>query len=245
MINRINYLAILLACFSFALLNTSIINSASAEQEDTKEQQTSPDKIYGKVTDTVDVPGYTYAEVDTGKEKVWAAGPTTQLKIGDMIAFSTDMPMENYRSTSLERDFPLIYFSGGFITDEDAPTSEAAATAAPHAQIKQEQISKPVKEFKKVEGGNTIAEIYSNKLNLSEKTIRVRGQVTKFTAEVMGKNWIHIMDSSTLDDLTVTTDKTVAIDDIVVVEGELELDKDYGYGYVYSVILEDAKITKD
>jgi hypothetical protein len=61
----------------------------------------------------------------------------------------------------------------------------------------------------------------------------------------MGKNWLHIRDSSTLDDLTVITKSTVVIDDVVIVEGKLELNKDYGYGYVYPVILEDAKITKN
>ena len=246
--HRTNYLALLLACASFGLLNTSIINSASAGQQDTKEQQASSGKIYGKVTESIDSAGYTYAEVDTGKEKVWAAAPTTQLKIGDMISFSSGMPMENYHSTSLDRDFPVIYFAGNFntdsITDKETPTSEAQATAAPHAQIKQ-AVSKPVKEIKKVEDGNTIAEVYADKANLSGKTIRVRGQVTKFTPEIMGKNWIHIADNSTLDDLTVTIDKKVAVDDIVVVEGELLLDKDYGYGYVYPVILEDAKITNE
>ena len=58
----------------------------------------------------------------------------------------------------------------------------------------------------------------------------------------MGKNWIHIRDSSTQDDLSITTDSTVAINDIVVLEGKLELDKNYGYGYVYPLIMEGAKI---
>ena len=159
MIHRINYFVILLVCFSFVLLNAGIINAASAEQENTnEEEQIASDRIYGKVTDTIDVTGYTYAEVDTGKEKIWAAGLITPLKIGDMIGFSTKMPMENYHSTSLERDFPIIYFAGRFITDEKAPTREAAATAEPHAQIKQEQVSNPVKGINKVEGGNTIAD---------------------------------------------------------------------------------------
>ena len=95
-----------------------------------------------------------------------------------------------------------------------------------------------------MKGGNTIAEIYARKQKLKGKTVRVRGQVTKFTAEVMGKNWLHIRDSSTLDDLTVTTDNTVAIDDVVILEGKLVLDKDYGYGYFYPLIMEDARIAK-
>lgn len=243
--HRTNSIIILLACFSFSLLNAGIINSAYAEQKNTKEkQQTTSNRIHGKVTDIIEASGYTYAEVDTGKNKVWAAGPVTPLKIGDMVAFSTGMPMKNFHSKSMKRDFPIIYFVNSFITDKATPTGKAAATASPHSQIKQKQAAKPVKGIKKVKGGNTIAEIHARKQKLNGKTLRVRGQVSKFTAEVMGKNWVHIRDSSTLDDLTVTTDSTVEIDDVVIIEGKLELDKDYGYGYVYSVIMEDAKITK-
>ena len=72
----------------------------------------------------------------------------------------------------------------------------------------------------------------------------MRGQVTKYNAKIMGKNWLHIKDSSTAKDLTVTTKAKAAIGDVVVIEGKLELNKDYGYGYVYPVILEDASIIK-
>jgi len=256
--HRIIYSVILLVCFTFVLLMTGVINSPFSEQKDTKEeqqiaeqkkteevQQITINRIHGTVTEVIDVTGYTYVEVDTGKKKVWAAGPVTPLKIGDTIAFLTKMPMVNFHSKSMQRDFPIIYFVGRFITDAETPTSEAAAIAAPHAQINQEQMAEPAKEINKVESGNTIAEIYTQKNDLKGKTIRVRGQVTKFTAEIMGKNWLHIRDSSTPDDLTVTTDGTAAINDIVIVEGKLELDKDYGYGYKYPIILEDAKLTKE
>lgn len=239
MTHRTKSIVILLASFSFTLTNAGIVNSAYAEQKDAKEnQQTTSNRIHGKVTDIIKAAGYTYAEVDTGKQKVWAAGPVTPLKTGDMIAFSTRMPMKNFHSKSMKRDFPIIYFVARFITDK------AAATALPHNQIKKKQGSKPVKGINKVKGGNTIAEIYARKQKLKGKIIRVRGQVTKFTAGVMGKNWLHIRDSSTLDDLTVTTDSTVAIDDVVILEGTLVLDKDYGYGYFYPVIMEDVRITK-
>jgi hypothetical protein len=267
--HRIIYSVILLVCFTFVLLMTGVINSPFSEQKDTKEeqqiaeqkntkeeqvveqknikeqQQVASNRIHGKVTEVIDVTGYTYVEVDTGKKKVWAAGPVTPLKIGDTIAFITKMPMVNFYSKSMQRDFPIIYFVGRFITDAETPANKAAAIAAPHAQINQEQMAEPAKEINKVESGNTIAEIYTQKNDLKGKTIRVRGQVTKFTAEIMGKNWLHIRDSSTPDDLTVTTDGTAAINDIVIIEGKLELDKDYGYGYKYPIILEDAKLTKE
>jgi hypothetical protein len=61
----------------------------------------------------------------------------------------------------------------------------------------------------------------------------------------MGRNWLHIRDSSTLDDLTITTANTAAINTVVVVEGKLTLDKDFGYGYVYPLIVEDASVKKE
>jgi len=255
--SRCNPSVIFLFCFSLVLLYTGSFNSAYAYPEKivTEQQQNTTNRIYGKVTETFDVSGYTYAEVDDGKKKVWAAGPVTQLKPGDMIAFSSDMPMQNYRSKSMERDFSIIYFVERFISDKQMPSTTAGATtvdtaiddatAAPHDFLKKGQAAKLVKEIKKAEGGNTIAEIHKQKQQLNGKTIRVRGLVTKVTNQVMGKNWLHVRDSSTLEDLTITTMGTAAIDDVVVIEGRLELDKDFGYGYVYPVIVEDASVVKE
>lgn len=245
MIRRTNFSIILLACFSLSLLNAGLVNAVYAAENSTKEaQQNDPQKIYGKVTDVIDVAGYTYAEVDTGKEKVWVAGPPTALKNGDMISFSSRMPMQNFHSKTIGRDFPLIYFINNYITDKESSTT-ASTTASAHSQLKQQQTVKPIKGINKVEGGKTIADIYNDKSKLNGKTIRVRGQVTKFTPNIKGKNWLHIRDSSTLDDLTVTSQDTVAVGDIVISEGKLELDKDYNYGYFYPVILEGATVTKE
>ena len=246
MLHRTGTLAALLACVSFTLLNTGTINRAYADQNNTDEiQQQAPNKIYGKVTDIIEAAGYTYAEVDTGKEKVWAAASTTPLNIGDMIAFTTEMPMKNFHSNSMKRDFPIIYFVNRFITDSGSLTGTATETASPRGKINPAPAAKAVEGIHKVEGGNTIAEVYTDKQKLNGKAIRVRGQVTRFTANVMDKNWLHIRDSSSLDDLTITTDSTAAIDAVVVVEGILALDKDFGYGYVYPLIVEDASVTKE
>ena len=249
MMSRTNFSIILLACFSLSLFNAGLINTVYAAQNNTKEdQQNDPQKISGKVTEVIDIAGYTYAEVDTGKEKVWAAGPVTPLKTGDMISFSTKMPMQNFHSNALGRDFSVIYFINRYITGKDAsatPSVATSKTASPHGEINPQQEIKPIKGINKVEGGNTIAEIYSDKKNLSGKKIRVRGQVTKFSANIMGKNWLHIRDSSSLDDLTVITKDSTVVGDVVITEGKLELDKDYNYGYFYPVILEDATITKE
>ena len=246
MLHRTGALVALFACSSLVLFNTGINNHAYASQSYTGEkQQQASNKIYGKVTDTVEAAGYTYAEVDTGKEKVWAAASTTPLKIGDMVSFTTEMPMKNFHSNSLKRDFPIIYFVSRFMTEETGLAGASPDMASPHGNIKPTPEAKPVEGINKVKGGNTIAEIHADKQALNGKAIRVRGQVTKFTANVMGKNWLHIRDSSTLDDLTITTSNTSAVDAVVIIEGKLALDKDFGYGYVYPLIVEDASVTKE
>ena len=246
MLHRAGILVTLLVGSSFSLLNTDIISIAYASQGGTEEiQQQASGKIHGKVTDVLEAAGYTYAEVDTGKEKVWAAATTTPLKVGDMVAFTTEMPMQDFHSSAMNRDFPMIYFVNRFITDDASQANAGTVMASPHGAIKSTSITTAIQGINKVEGGNTIAEIHADKQKLNGKTIRVRGQVTKYNANIMGRNWLHIRDSSTLDDLTITTANTAAINAIVVVEGKLTLDKDFGYGYVYPLIVEDASVKKE
>ena len=232
---RSNYLIILMACLSLGILNMSVINSAYAQQK------INSNEIQGKVSEIINVTSYTYAEVDTGTAKVWAAGPTTALKIGDTVSFSTAMPMKDFYSESMERNFSLIYFISQFTTNTDIGIS----SLKPPADVNAKQIRQSLKGIERVDGGKNIAEIHSEKDKLNGKTILVRGQVTRFATEIMGKNWLHIQDNSSFDDLTVTTDNTVAIGDVVIIEGKLELDKDFDYGYVYPVIVQNAKVTKE
>src|SRR4029079_3040546 len=101
----------------------------------------------------------------------------------------------------------------------------------------------------KAEGGKTVAEAYADRNTLSDKNGSVRGKVVKFLPGIMGRNWLHVRHGSgTADrkdnDLTVTTDETAAIGDVVVVKGTVKIDQDFGAGYAYPVLIEKAKISK-
>jgi len=90
----------------------------------------------------------------------------------------------------------------------------------------------------------TIAKLVSDKKSYEGKTIKVRGQVTKFNSGIMGKNWVHIQDGSESQgsfDLTITTDVTASPGETVTFEGKIILDKDFGYGYFYKILMEDGK----
>jgi len=93
-----------------------------------------------------------------------------------------------------------------------------------------------------------VEDLYSQKSDLGGKTVTIKGKVVKFTAGIMGKNWIHLQDGSGApgtNDITVTTDGFAEVDNSVTVTGVLSTDKDFGYGYKYSVIIEDAKVSID
>lgn len=246
---RIGIVFLLFACASFTLCNMVMIGSAHAVQGNTEGvEQNGSAKIYGKVTEVLESAGYTYAEVDTGSEKVWAATATTTTKVGDMIAFTTEMPMRDFHSKSMNRDFPLLYFVSEFIADQSVQSVQSVTSAeqrSPHSMSKKDATAAPITGIDKVKNGNTIAEVYADQEKLDGQVIRVRGQVTKYTANVMGKNWLHIKDSSTQEDLTITSNDAATLDSVVVIEGKLALDKDFGYGYVYPLIVQDASVTTE
>lgn len=229
------------------LLYTVLGLSASSyayEQLATEGSRDATTMISGKISQTMDVSGYTYAEVDTGKEKVWAAGPVTRLRKGEYVSFSAAMPVEKYHSKSLNRDFSIIYFVGGFYAANGKAMGADVDMATPHGGRSEKPVVSMLKGIEKLKDGNSIAEIYAQKSALKDKSVRVRGKVIKFSAAIMGKNWLHIRDSSSLQDLTLTSNAVASPGEIIVVEGKLGLEKDFGYGYIYPVILEDAVITK-
>jgi hypothetical protein len=99
------------------------------------------------------------------------------------------------------------------------------------------------------ENSYTVEEVFAKAKELNGKSIRLRGKVVKFSANIMGRNWVHLQDGTgnpmnNTHDLVVTTAETVADDEIIMVEGKLAADKDFGAGYKYDAIIEEAIIIK-
>ena len=244
MIFRINYILILCVYLSIGLLNTDVISSSYAAQRNTEEelQQNVPSTIDGKISNIINVPGYTYVEVETGNDKVWAAVPSTSVNIGDEVSLSTATPMQNFYSKTLQREFDVIYFVDRFIANSGTTSIDNEAAAA-HGSMDVQEAAVPVEGIGKADGGYTVAEIFARGDELNGKPMRVRGQVVEFTAGVMNTNWLRIRDGSTNQDLIVPTDSTAAVNDVVLVEGKLVINMDLGQGYVLPAVLQDAEVT--
>jgi hypothetical protein len=131
--------------------------------------------------------------------------------------------------------------SGGSMVDPSVQAMGSSKAVVPFQDL----------SIAKIEGENgyNVSEIFAKAAELNGKTIRIKGQVVKFSPNIMGKNWLHIQDGTgepmnNTHDLVVTSSEQAEKGDIVVVEGVLAANKDFGFGYRYDVLIEDAKVNK-
>jgi hypothetical protein len=200
----------------------------------------------GTVLETMDTGGYTYVQVDTGSEQIWAAAPQFQVAVGDQVSVPAAMPMANYYSKTLDRTFDVVYFAGAISPAGASPGPATTPNSGhPGGPIATAAASVDLAGIEKATGGNTVAELLTDGQGFSGKEVHVRGKVVKFNAGIMGKNWIHIQDGTGApgqNDLTVMTDGFAEVGDTVLVSGVAATDRDFGYGYKYPFIVEEANI---
>jgi len=203
----------------------------------------------GKVVETMNSGGYTYIHVDDGSKKIWAAAPPFTVAVGDRVIVPDGLPMENFQSKTLGKTFDVIYFVpevkvlGGAAAKDQIV---AAHGAAAHDGSAPSKTAVDLSNIQKADGGQTVGELFSKKAELDGKEVVVRGRVVKFTPAVMGKNWLHVQDgtgSPGSNDLTVSTEATAALGNMVLVRGKLGTNRDLGAGYHYDVIIEDGTVT--
>jgi len=203
--------------------------------------------LSGTVLEVKDVDQYTYLRLRTKDGEVWAAVPTAPVKVGAEVSVVNPEEMSGFHSKTLNKTFDRIVF-GTLVArgEQTAPPDHAAM----HASVGKAPAVPSVK-VEKAKGPNaqTVAGIVTGAASLKDKPVMVRGQVVKFTAEVMGKNWLHLRDGtgSATDgsnDVLVVTADTASVGDVVLLKGTVRTDRNLGSGYSYKVLVEEAKVTK-
>jgi len=144
--------------------------------------------------------------------------------------------------------FPAVILALAFIVcgvealafgDMSNPKGDKSGKAGP--------VDKTPVEKAKGPDSYTVAEIYKKSAELDKKKVVVRGRVTKVSAGIMGKNWVHLQDGSgdaekRTNDLVATSQDLPAVGDVVTARGTLYKDKDFGSGYKYAAIVEEATL---
>ena len=231
---------------------------------DMQAAETTP-QFDGKVLQILNAGSFTYIEVQADTSKVWVAAPQFQVQTDSIVIVPEGKLMTDFYSKSLDRTFEKVYFVAGILTEGEVSgdKKEIASPETPGMPQMPPPSSmpdmpgmgmgmKPSAEpgtpidgsgIERIEGGQTISELFAEKQNFIGKQVTLRVRIIKSRPNIMGKNWFHVKDSSrTEKDLTVTSQDSAEPGDTVVVTGILVADKDSGHGRIYELAIEDGKI---
>lgn len=226
--------------------------------------------VTGVVAETMNSGGYTYARLTGPDGDTWVATAELPVEKGARMTASVSVAMQNFRSRTLNRDFPQIYFvqqvtlNGVAVASNEDAAAAAGVTpgkASPGADLpamanSHDADAAPAAEAPKLvakvdpaPGGLTVLQVWQKRADLSGKPVTVRAQVVKANYEIMGSHWYHVQDGTGVPeagthDLTVTSRDRVKVGDIVTISGPITLGKDFGAGYAYDVMVEGATVRK-
>lgn len=217
---------------------------------------TSP-RIKGPVLQVLEAGSFTYIEVQTDAGGVWVAAPQFEVQTGAEVVVPEGRLMVDFYSKRLNRTFERVFFVAGVLTEADVAGAAGAITAPAMSRTSKmpsipdmngagSPSSVDCSGVERIQGGQTISELFTGKQDFIGKPVRLRARVIKFTPNIMGKNWFHVQDGSGSDkDLTVISQDSAEVGDAVVVSGTLVADKDFGIGRVYELAVEDGKVEKE
>lgn len=199
--------------------------------------------ITGVVEEVLQANSYTYLKIKSGDREMWIAVTKRESKVGDTVSFAPELEMKDFESKDLQRTFESIYFVSQLVSGGTAASAALGDLHQMKPTIEKQEVS-----VEPAAGGITIAQLFSGKDSYADKTVLIRGQVTKVNRAIMNKNWIHIQDGTSNEgnfDLTITTLEEPNVGDVVTFEGKIALNKDFGAGYTYDIIMEDATLKTD
>jgi len=204
-----------------------------------------------KVKEVEQVGSYTYLLVKAKGPEYWLAVPSMEASSGETYHYQGGMLMTDFYSKELDKTFEKVLFLEALFAGNPSSMYEPKETNIPQDSNQPQErmhenmvtIEKSDVKMETVEGTVTISELFSNPGAYEGKTIRVNGEVTKYNAAIMERNWVHIQDGTEFEgkfDLTATSIEPFEVGRTVILEGTLALNKDFGYGYIYEILLEKA-----
>lgn len=228
--------------FYLASIISVLFLSCQSGQNSRADAQLKPGVHKAVVKEVIQTNNYTYLSVKETDADKWLAVPKMQANPGETYYYTGGFEMKDFESKELGRTFPSVFFLEAVSPNPEILANEPMVE--PHSTGKLNVPQQDV-TVKPAEGGITIAELFAKKDTYAGKTVKIRGQVTKYNVAIMKKNWVHIQDGSEYSgkfDLTATTDMETNVGDVITLEGKVVLNKDFGYGYNYDVLLEDSRI---
>jgi len=208
--------------------------------------------VSGVLLEKQDADPDSYLLLQTDQGEVWARIPMAGLIIGSNVTVVGAQEVRGWESAKLQKTFDRLYLGrlemqNQAISPDSAHGGANPMNATPHSMPQDRahamgQMGEGLLEnanvpkLQKAPGadGRTVEEIIANGRSLQGKTISVRGQVVKVTSglrvpNIVGGSWVHIQDGSGSQAkgthrLTVATDETVSVGDVLVFRGAVKID---------------------
>jgi hypothetical protein len=197
---RRTFIALLTSFVSMAAIvggaETSSDRGAAPQETLATPQHADPgsEETTGTVTEMMGTDEYTYVEVDLGDQRIWVAGPHTQVAVGDTVFLSPGVLMVDFVSRRLDRTFDRIYLVRSMRVESGGQAGSASPPDDADGQAEL-QVAFDVSGIERVEGGHTVGEIFERKASLAGQAVAVRGKVVKTNSGFLGWNWIHLPSS--------------------------------------------------
>ena len=235
------------------------------------------DSLKGRVREVIDVVQYTYLRLATAQGEVWAAVSKAAIAVDSDVTVENATRMEHFESATLKRTFDVIYFgnlpTAGAVAPGGLPPGHPSIDGAPSAPADGLPPGHPSIDgvaamhgspapatqasgaadvaVPRASGNNahTIGELFADSAKLDGKLVRVRGQVVKVTAGVLGKTYLRLRDGSSARpeerELVVTSQLDAQPGVVSTFEGTLRTQVDVGIGFRYPILLADAQVIAD
>ena len=197
-----------------------------------------------KVKAVEQVSNYTYLLVKGKGPEYWIAVSSTEIEVGEKISYQGGGLMVDFYSKELDRTFDEIIFLDNFEGEQDQVAGMGQMPGTTQGSVKTDRLDISIDHES---GTISIADLYADPAAYKGQTIRVKGEVAKFNAQIMERNWIHLQDGTEFEgkyDLTGTSQQDFIVGEIITLEGILAVNQDFGYGYNYEILLEKATIVE-
>lgn len=200
----------------------------------------------GVILEHIQSGGYSYIKLKEATETNWVALPTSKVKINDTITIKEQVWMTNFESKTLNKTFDKILFATSDVNPYSKNDAQQEQTAFPASLAETIKLHKPEAKADNSKAVKTsIVAIKNDTKKFDQKTVTVKGSVTKVLRGIMKSSWIHVQDEKTQDTLIFrSTNENVELGDVVNATGIVNTNVDYGYGYIYELIVLDSSFKK-
>ncbi len=204
----------------------------------------------GTVTEVLNAGRYLYFCIDQGGRGLWLATEFQDLRLGDRVRFQHPLLMRQFHSKALGRVFAEILFvSQVEIVDRPAVSVQPVAglpSGHPLVPASSRSVSQTIRppapgSLSGVVGTVPIARVLVEAAALSGSEVAVVGMVAKANVNILGRNWVHLLDEEGRE-LIATTSSAVPIGEIVLARGRIIANRALASGYFFPVLLEEASL---